>query len=109
MRTRLLLALLALGCGAKTGLPIPETEDATDAEVLPDLPLVDLGSDLRPEDFLNPGVTIGAQLSRELLLNLFAADTPLHDGAVLVRGNRIESAGVILPLSRHSYSRYQAL
>ena len=52
--------------------------------------VVDLGSDLRPEDFLNPGVAIGAQLSRELLLNVFAADTPLHDGAVLVRGNRIE-------------------
>ena len=68
--------------------------------------VVDLGSDLRPEDFLNPGVAIGAQLSRELLLNVFAADTPLHDGAVLVRGNRIESAGVILPLSRHSVSRY---
>ncbi|BEV36436.1 diadenylate cyclase CdaA [Synechococcus sp. M16CYN] len=68
--------------------------------------VVDLGSDLRPEDFLNPGVTIGAQVSRELLLNVFAADTPLHDGAVLVRGNRIESAGVILPLSRHSVSRY---
>jgi uncharacterized protein (TIGR00159 family) len=68
--------------------------------------VVDLGSDLRPEDFLNPGVSIDAQLSRELLLNLFAVDTPLHDGAVLVRGNRIEAAGVILPLSRHSVSRY---
>ena len=40
------------------------------------------------------------------MLNLFAADTPLHDGAVLVRGNRIESAGVILPLSRDSVSRF---
>lgn len=68
--------------------------------------VVDMGSDLRPEDFLNPGVPIGALISRELLLNLFAADTPLHDGAVLVRGNRIEAAGVILPLSRHSVSRY---
>ena len=68
--------------------------------------VVDLGSDLRPEDFLNPGIGIDAQLSRELLLNLFAVDTPLHDGAVLVRGNRIEAAGVILPLSRHSVSRY---
>ena len=37
--------------------------------------VVDIGSDLRPEDFLNPGVVIGAQMSRELLLNLFAADT----------------------------------
>ena len=65
-----------------------------------------MGSDLRPEDFLNPGVLIDAQLSSELLLNLFASDTPLHDGAVLVKGNRIVSAGVILPLSRQGISRY---
>lgn len=68
--------------------------------------VVDTGSDLRPEDFLNPGVPIDAQLSSELLLNLFASDTPLHDGAVLVKGNRIISAGVILPLSRQGISRY---
>ena len=70
------------------------------------LVVVDMGSDLRPEDFLNPGVLIDAQLSSELLLNLFASDTPLHDGAVLVKGNRIVSAGVILPLSRQGISRY---
>ena len=70
------------------------------------LMVVDLGSDLRPEDFLNPGVTVDAQLSSELLLNLFASDTPLHDGAVLLKGNRILSAGVILPLSRQGISRY---
>ncbi len=68
--------------------------------------VVDLGSDLRPEDFLNPGVAIDALLSSELLLNLFASDTPLHDGAVLVKGSRIVSAGVILPLSRQGISRY---
>jgi len=68
--------------------------------------VVDLGSDLRPEDFLNPGITIDAQLSSELLLNLFASDTPLHDGAVVIKGSRITSAGVILPLSRQGISRY---
>ncbi len=68
--------------------------------------VVDLGSDLRPEDFLNPGITIDAQLSSELLLNLFASDTPLHDGAVVLKGSRIISAGVILPLSRQGISRY---
>jgi uncharacterized protein (TIGR00159 family) len=68
--------------------------------------VVDLGSDLRPEDFLNPGIPIDAQLSVELLLNLFASDTPLHDGAVLVKGNRILAAGVILPLSRQGLNRY---
>ncbi len=70
------------------------------------LVVVDMGSDLRPEDFLYSGVPIDAQLSSELLLNLFASDTPLHDGAVIVKGNRIISAGVILPLSRQGISRY---
>lgn len=68
--------------------------------------VVDLGSDLRPEDFLNPGVTIDAQLSGDLILNLFASDTPLHDGALVVKGNRIVAAGAILPLSRQGNSRY---
>jgi len=70
------------------------------------LMVVDLGSDLRPEDFLYSGINIEAQLSTDLLINLFAADTPLHDGAVLVKGDKIISAGVILPLSRQGISRY---
>ena len=70
------------------------------------LVIVDLGSDLRPEDFLYSGINIEAQLSTDLLINLFATDTPLHDGAVLVKGNKIISAGVILPLSRQGISRY---
>tara|TARA_B100000131_G_C18066751_1_gene592833 strand:- start:572 stop:1432 length:861 start_codon:yes stop_codon:yes gene_type:complete len=68
--------------------------------------VLDMGSDLRPEDFLYPGIPIDAQVSTELILNLFAADTPLHDGALLLKGNRIVSAGVILPLSRQGISRY---
>ena len=42
----------------------------------------------------------------DFLINLFATDTPLHDGAVLVKGNKIISAGIILPLSRQGISRY---
>ncbi len=68
--------------------------------------VLDMGSDLRPEDFLYSGIPIDATFSTELLLNLFASETPLHDGAVLIKGNRIISAGVILPLSRQSISRY---
>ena len=70
------------------------------------LMVVDLGSDLRPEDFLYSGINIEAKLSTDLLINLFATDTPLHDGAVLVKGDKIISAGVILPLSRQGISRY---
>jgi uncharacterized protein (TIGR00159 family) len=68
--------------------------------------VLDPDSDLVPEDFLQKGVEIDAQLSVELLLSLFAADTPLHDGAVLVRNNRIAAAGVILPLIRQSANLY---
>ena len=68
--------------------------------------VLDMGSDLRPEDFLNPGIPLDARLSVDLLLNLFASDTPLHDGAVLVQANRIAAAGVILPLSRQGLNRY---
>ena len=68
--------------------------------------VLDPESDLVPEDFLQQGVAIDAELSAELLLSLFAPDTPLHDGAVLVRNNRIAAAGVILPLIRQSANLY---
>ena len=45
------------------------------------------------------GVQLDAVLSAELLINIFFVNTPLHDGAVLIRGKRVVSAGVILPLS----------
>jgi uncharacterized protein (TIGR00159 family) len=70
------------------------------------LMVLDVGSDLRPEDFLNPGIHLDARLSVDLVLNLFAADTPLHDGAVLVQKNRVVAAGVILPLSRQGPNRF---
>ncbi len=68
--------------------------------------LVDLGSDLQDDDFLTPGVPMDAILSIDLLLNVFSVNSPLHDGAVLVRGERIVSAGVILPLARQRASRF---
>ncbi|MBR6231846.1 MAG: diadenylate cyclase CdaA [Alphaproteobacteria bacterium] len=48
---------------------------------------------------LTGGVQLDAVLSAELLINIFFVNTPLHDGAVLIRGKRVVSAGVILPLS----------
>ena len=66
--------------------------------------LVDVESDLQDDDFLNPGTPMDAVLSIELLLNIFFVNSPLHDGAALVRGKRIVSAGVILPLARQTTS-----
>ncbi len=46
------------------------------------------------------GITIRGKLSREMLVSIFWPDNPLHDGAGVIQGERITSAGVILPLSK---------
>jgi diadenylate cyclase len=50
-------------------------------------------------DFVEGGVVLDAELTSELLSTLFAPDTPLHDGAVIVRRGRIAAAACLLPLS----------
>jgi uncharacterized protein (TIGR00159 family) len=55
--------------------------------------------------FVNTGVTINSELSKELLQTIFQPKTLLHDGAIFIRGSRLMAAGVILPLSERSASR----
>lgn len=55
--------------------------------------------------FLNPGVKLNAEISKELLQTIFQTKTLLHDGAVFIRGSEIVSASVILPLSDRTASR----
>ncbi len=50
-------------------------------------------------DFIETGIRLDAVVSVPLLLNIFYPNTPLHDGAVIVRGNRVVAAGCLLPLS----------
>jgi len=45
------------------------------------------------------GIALDAQVSSQLLLNIFEKNTPLHDGAVIIRNNRIAAAKCILPLT----------
>ena len=56
-------------------------------------------------DFLVPGVKLNAEISKELLQTIFQPKTLLHDGATLIRGSRIISSGVILPLAERTASR----
>ncbi|MEO7118752.1 MAG: diadenylate cyclase CdaA, partial [Candidatus Limnocylindrales bacterium] len=51
------------------------------------------------EDTAETGVMVHADLSTELLQTIFAPHAALHDGAVIIRGERIVAAGVVLPLS----------
>lgn len=55
--------------------------------------------------FINKGVYLNADVSRELLQTIFQTQTLLHDGAVFIRGSEIVSAGVILPLSERNTSQ----
>jgi diadenylate cyclase len=52
--------------------------------------------------YVDTGIAVDAQLSYDLLVNLFTPGTPLHDGAAVVRGGRIVAAGCFLPLSTRS-------
>ncbi len=55
--------------------------------------------------FVNAGVTLNAQVSKELLQTIFQTKTLLHDGSIFIRGSEIVAAGVILPLSEKTASR----
>ncbi len=55
-------------------------------------------------DMAETGVMMNADLSAELLASLFAPGYPLHDGAVIVRGDEIVAAGVMLPLAEREGS-----
>ena len=53
----------------------------------------------RLDEYIRTGINVDAVLSSQLLINIFEHNTPLHDGAVVMRGNRIVAATCYLPLS----------
>ena len=55
-------------------------------------------SDLR-NTYYDVGTKLNADLSTELILTIFHTNTPLHDGAIVINGDKIISAGVLLPLT----------
>jgi len=50
-------------------------------------------------DYISPGTTLNSEVSASLLLSIFHTASPLHDGAVVIRQNKIIAAGVILPMT----------
>ena len=54
------------------------------------------------EEIARTGTILDAVVTKELLLNIFFVNTPLHDGAVVINDNKIHAAGCILPLSNSS-------
>jgi len=63
--------------------------------------LIVIEKDTKMGDIISTGVHLGADVTAELLVNIFVPKTPLHDGAVVIRDNKIEAAACFLPLSQN--------
>jgi len=54
------------------------------------------------KDFVEIGTNLDARVSKELLLSIFHPSSPIHDGAVIINGNRVAAAGCFLPITLSS-------
>lgn len=61
--------------------------------------LIVIERSVKLDEYEQTGIALDAKLSSQLLINIFEHNTPLHDGAVIVRGNKVTSATCYLPLS----------
>ena len=61
--------------------------------------LIVLERDIKLKDIIDTGVLIGAEISPQLLVNIFQPNTPLHDGAVVISESKIMAAACMLPLA----------
>lgn len=61
--------------------------------------LIVIERDIKIRDIAETGIALNAEVSPQLLVNIFVPNTPLHDGAVIISNNVIEAAACILPLA----------
>ncbi|MCB7112355.1 diadenylate cyclase, partial [Agathobacter rectalis] len=54
------------------------------------------------DEYIETGIPLDADISGELLINIFIPNTPLHDGAVIIKDYKIAAAAGYLPLSESS-------
>lgn len=54
------------------------------------------------KDIIESGTTLDAKISSELIENIFVPNSPMHDGAMILKNNKIVAAGCFLPLSNNS-------
>ena len=61
--------------------------------------LIVIERDINIQDIIATGVPMNAEVSPQLLVNIFVPNTPLHDGAVIISNNKISAAACVLPLA----------
>ena len=65
--------------------------------------LIVIERDTGLNDYIETGIQVDALVTEELLNNIFTRNTPLHDGAAIIRGNRLIAAACFLPLTDNPY------
>ncbi len=65
--------------------------------------LLVIEKEIRLDEYIQTGIMMDSMISSQLLTNIFEHNTPLHDGAVIIRENRIVSATCYLPLSENMF------
>ncbi len=61
--------------------------------------LIVLEKEVGLRDFADTGIVVNSEVTAELLVTIFFPNSPLHDGAVIIRNGRLHAAGCFLPLS----------
>lgn len=64
--------------------------------------LIVIEREISLNDYVNKSKTLYADISSELLISIFFPRNPLHDGGVIIQGNKITSAGAVFPISLNS-------
>ncbi|MGN0150336.1 MAG: diadenylate cyclase CdaA [Clostridia bacterium] len=64
--------------------------------------LIVIEQETRLGEYISTGTILDANVTSSLLENIFVPNTPLHDGAVIIRGNKIITAGCLLPLTANN-------
>ncbi|MFB5660436.1 diadenylate cyclase CdaA [Alteribacillus sp. HJP-4] len=65
--------------------------------------LISIENETGMNDYVETGIPMNATITSELLINIFIPNTPLHDGAVIMRNNEIAAAACYLPLSENPF------
>lgn len=58
--------------------------------------------DVKLGEYIQTGVVLDANVTQELITNIFEPNTPLHDGAIIIEGNKIKAGACILPLTKRN-------
>lgn len=64
--------------------------------------LIVIGGTIPLNDYINSGLQLNADITSQLLINIFEKNTPLHDGAIIIQDNKIVAATCYLPLSENN-------